>query len=436
MRTKKNLQIGCGGNYKPEFINIDLFNRSSVDIVAHAVFLPFRSNIFLKIEAIHIIEHFDWVEVKYLLNEWVRILKNEGELILETPDLKKSVNKLISFKNFNNQTSSLQWLYGIDDKGMRHKSGFNPSIIKNFLKLAGFDNIRSKKPQHHRYEPGFRIECNKSTGNIDNIDLVIHNFRTKMSALIILGNLRAVNLLEKNYIIPIESFLVKIANEKKMFNLTPLILEEFVKLTICNPVLANMLFICIKPIINIKEEDFINIQSLLEHLIKLKIHQKSFTLWYQRKKTPGKLQEEFHSFMTNLESLIQKAIVKPRNFKRLFNYIASLEEEIIPFFDIFFILEKASILYNQGIKAFKYKHYEEAKQLFNESLKFNPDNYLVYWNLARIGIIINDNELKELYGVAVNLSPEKAVKTVINAEIQKIRQVSNSNGIDEPVIKF
>lgn len=435
MRLKNNLHIGCGVNYKPEFINIDLFNTTIVDIVAHAAFLPFQSNLFDKIEAIHIIEHFDWIEVTYLLNEWFRILKDEGELTLETPDLEKSVKKLISLKEFNNQTSSLQWIYGIDDAGMRHKSGFSPLIIKKFLKMTGFVNINSKKPIHHSYEPGFRIKCYKSAENNHTVDLIVHNFRTKIAASIILGNLKAVNLIEKKYIIPIESFLVKIANEKKDFNLSVLISKEFAKLTICNPMLSKELLNCLKTSTNIKEEDFINIQSLLEYLIEHKIHQRFFTLWYRRKKTAGKLQEEFQNFMKDLESLIHKAIVNPRNFKRLFNYICTLEAPPIPFFDIFFILEKASILYNQGIKAFNYRHYKEAEQLFKESLKLNPDNYLVYWNLARIGISSHDNELKELYGLAVRLSPEKAIKTVIKNEIQKIQQGPNSIHIDGPVIK-
>ncbi len=136
------LHLGCGGNYRPGYINIDLFDLTVADMGVHVAFLPFEANSIRMIKAYHLLEHFDWVEVKYLLNEWFRVLENGGGVIFEVPDLESTIRQLATQKDIQSQTSTLQWIYGVNESGMRHKTGFTYQILYNFLSSVGFVEIK------------------------------------------------------------------------------------------------------------------------------------------------------------------------------------------------------------------------------------------------------------------------------------------------------
>jgi predicted SAM-dependent methyltransferase len=96
MNKKLKLNLGCGIIYKAGYINIDKFDNSVADMVRDVDDLPFNSNSVDVIESNHLLEHFDYIHTIYALSEWFRVLKPDGVLILETPDLEKSFKKFIS----------------------------------------------------------------------------------------------------------------------------------------------------------------------------------------------------------------------------------------------------------------------------------------------------------------------------------------------------
>ena len=161
MQNKKiELNLGCGIVYKPQFINIDNFEKSVADICCKAENLPFKSNTIDTIEALHLIEHFDYIHCKYVLYEWFRVLKPDRNLIIETPDFDKSYVKFRS-EDLEQQKSTLQWFYGIDSRGMQHKVSFTFKLLKELLNEIGFEDITKREQITHKYEHGIRLECKK-----------------------------------------------------------------------------------------------------------------------------------------------------------------------------------------------------------------------------------------------------------------------------------
>ncbi|MFX0212426.1 MAG: methyltransferase domain-containing protein, partial [Candidatus Hodarchaeota archaeon] len=178
INKNSRLHLGCATTYYPDYVNIDFAEDSVADLICDARNLPYRANSVAKIVAHHLIEHFDYVNCKYLLSEWFRVLKPKGRLFLETPDLTKSVKKFSS-GDINTKITSLNWIFGIDQEGLQHKTGFSVKLLRHLLTEIGFDDIRAKKSRTHQYEPGIRIECSKSQSYLKSQILAIIQIRVR-----------------------------------------------------------------------------------------------------------------------------------------------------------------------------------------------------------------------------------------------------------------
>ncbi|MFX1506513.1 MAG: hypothetical protein ACFFDC_10400 [Promethearchaeota archaeon] len=419
-----SLHLGCGLNYHIGSLNVDLFEFRVADVGAHAAFLPFKSEIIGAIEAYHLLEHFDWVEVKYLLNEWFRILKEGGSLTIEVPDLIASSKKLLRLKDLSSQTATLQWIYGVKDLGMQHKTGFTKEILINYLLKAGFIEIRKETPQSYQYEKGIRITCKKPLHARKQDKTLIHAFRTNITPFIFSKNMRSIHLLEKNHIEIIEPLLI----EKKNLNIVNNYLHALSRLSICNPLLAEILLEIITMHTDLLNKYQPRINKVIEFLKMSNFHQKVFTLWTRRKKTPGELEKDYQSFIVDLESNLYKSFRSDSDLKKDFSYISLLSSEPIPFFDFFFLMDKATACFNQGLQKFYLRRFEEAKDRFVISSRLNPNNYVIYWNLGRLGILTDDPETAYFYQTALTLSSSKVDKKEILKEFHGIKE--NLHGIE------
>lgn len=81
------LDIGCGSNKQPNFIGMDRRKLPSVDIVHDLEVLPYPlpSNCCSSILASHIYEHLDPSKIIDIMNEWWRIMKPGGQLMIAMP---------------------------------------------------------------------------------------------------------------------------------------------------------------------------------------------------------------------------------------------------------------------------------------------------------------------------------------------------------------
>jgi len=411
---KVKLNIGCGIFYKPGYINIDNFENSIVDEKSDAENLNFNENSVDMIESFHLIEHFDYINCKYVLSEWFRILKSNGRLIIETPDLVKSLKK---FQNVDVEAKkrTLNWIFGIDNQGMSHKTGFTFQLLKELLEEVGFNEISNKRSISHTYEPGLRIECIKPKNFIDYQFISI--FRKEVKNRININESNLLDSLENNCISQIRKiFLERFKNNKKNT-----IREIISKSAISNPLIS--LVFCEKCIEYnlIKKEEIEKELQIVKYLMKIEFHKRLFTLWKNYKKGTGRTNEFFLKFLDQQESNILK-MLENSNIKN-FDYIANLNPEDIKIFNFHVVQFKSLILSNRGVKEFYNKNYKKAIESLLNSLALFPDNSIVHWNIAKLGIVteMDHASIIEHYKKSLTLAFNKDIKNILKQEIKHFK---------------
>lgn len=111
MKTKKMLNLGCGGTYDDRWTNVDLYKTGKNVIQADLTKkLPFNSSTFDVVYCSHLLEHFNIDDGEKLLCEIYRILKKDGVVRIVVPDLEK-----IAEIYLQKIRSSMNGEYGADD---------------------------------------------------------------------------------------------------------------------------------------------------------------------------------------------------------------------------------------------------------------------------------------------------------------------------------
>jgi len=133
------LDIGCGDTKLPGALGVDFHYSPSVDIVADIKFLPFREGAIDHIFSSYVIEHFGHNEVREVLLEWVRPLKNGGTFEIRCPNLRSRALLFVLFPSWN----SIVNIYGEQNhSGNYHKSGFTNVLLIDLLKSVGIKDIK------------------------------------------------------------------------------------------------------------------------------------------------------------------------------------------------------------------------------------------------------------------------------------------------------
>lgn len=137
------IHFGCGPDYLEGYINVDIDPNTKADLHAQSLsFLPDSS--VTTIECYHVFEHFDLIEAHETLLEWHRIIRPEGTVILELPNLEVCAREI--GKHFDDQGYDLA-MAGIFSyppfvrefgMPMIHKWGWTPATLTAALLNAGF----------------------------------------------------------------------------------------------------------------------------------------------------------------------------------------------------------------------------------------------------------------------------------------------------------
>jgi hypothetical protein len=152
------LHIGCGDDIKPGFVNIDEFNpRAEQQIPIQAINYP--HNTIDLIEGNMVIEHLPLNDVREFLSKAYKMLKTDGQLILEMPDVIKVCQLILVFANdpeyLENGAFGFRGLFGAPKPNMSvgdyHKWGYTPTTIKTLLVEAGFNRISISDGMSHCY---------------------------------------------------------------------------------------------------------------------------------------------------------------------------------------------------------------------------------------------------------------------------------------------
>ena len=134
--------MGCGWrNFGENWIHIDGGDYEHLD---HGdIFnLPYEDNVVDLIYASHVLQYFDAEEVKVLLKEWKRVLKNNGVLRIAVPDF-NTMSRLYSSGEIE-LTSILGPLYGkmlMGNKKIYHKTAYDFKNLESALIKIGFYDI-------------------------------------------------------------------------------------------------------------------------------------------------------------------------------------------------------------------------------------------------------------------------------------------------------
>lgn len=154
------LELGCGGTKRDGWLSVDYRFGSDLtyDITKD---LPFKDGQFEKIYIEHVLEHFNFKEVKLVLNNIFRVLMPNGSLIISVPDLQIFINEynnkirgssLMTFKPaiFSSYPADiLNYVFYMDGE---HKMMFDFDSIKFHLECAGFIDV-VRRP----YDPGLDL---------------------------------------------------------------------------------------------------------------------------------------------------------------------------------------------------------------------------------------------------------------------------------------
>lgn len=135
------MNVGCGYDVRPGYLNVDLQPKHQPDLVSDATHLPMLpSGHFEEILAQDVLEHFERERTQPALDEWSRLLRPDGILILRVPSLLDMFEMLSAPKHraFERAQSIVHLMYGTQAyTGDYHLTGFTPALLDGYLRKAG-----------------------------------------------------------------------------------------------------------------------------------------------------------------------------------------------------------------------------------------------------------------------------------------------------------
>lgn len=147
------VDVGSGKRPDDDYISVDLFSPYC-DVQADARHLPFADNTIGHILANNLLEHFTPVEANEALEEWCRVMKPGGVLVVMTPSIDAMIDVVLAAKErtVDVWNEFISKVYAIHDRpGMGHKWAYTLQTLALAIYGAGF-HIR-KLYQHFPPRP-------------------------------------------------------------------------------------------------------------------------------------------------------------------------------------------------------------------------------------------------------------------------------------------
>lgn len=141
-QTPMKLNLGCGNDIKEGYINIDKYNNTgNVDMKCDIGDLPFEDGSVDEIYTSHVFEHIPINEMYGVVEEWKRVLKLNGDLILRLPNLEHEVKMWLDTPD-EDKWLKVSGIFGAQSHpGNTHFCGFNPGSLSAFIKTFDFEVI-------------------------------------------------------------------------------------------------------------------------------------------------------------------------------------------------------------------------------------------------------------------------------------------------------
>ena len=384
------INVGCGKKFEPEYYNIDLYEDLIADKLMSVINLDLEDNICEEVKAIQIIEHFSFFEAIYALNEFFRVLQLKGKLIIEIPDLTKACQLYLN-SNDEQKKIVLGWIYGIPDKGLQHKFCFPAYLLTEILENIGFINIKTTKFSNSESIPILRFECYKPV-NWD--DAEIFQILAKMHKILQSENFvdftNSLMIKEQEDLLSLYLVrLLEFRKKKKKEIFFEMLIESLIKWPQSVKILLRVL----------KDKNFISqlenkhILNVTDLLIQLNFPN---ILCHSLRKVPnypGTQRIAFSSIESFARSIVKKLIQNNEEKDNVINKLKILSNQIeypeIEFFSLKILEKKALDYFYLGIKAFYGENYKIAYNRFLRAIKLYRDDFLYFWNLAKILVKLN-----------------------------------------------
>ncbi|MFX0199622.1 MAG: methyltransferase domain-containing protein [Candidatus Hodarchaeota archaeon] len=160
-QAQVGLNLGCGNMFIEGLTNCDLYNPEAEKILDALDLSEYKDESVDLIEAHHLLEHFSFEERDGALNEWHRVLKPKGYLIISCPDMSRLLRLTLAVEKINWHALELYIYGGQENPGGYHKSCYSPEYLTQLLEKAGFmlDMILPNYP--YRPTPTFGIVARK-----------------------------------------------------------------------------------------------------------------------------------------------------------------------------------------------------------------------------------------------------------------------------------
>jgi predicted SAM-dependent methyltransferase len=169
------LNVGCSwptGRYKQdEWINLDIFENSRVNVKGDALKLPFATSSIDEIHCVHVLEHLTRDKYPQILREMHRVIKPGGFVYVEVPDFRGTINRLQTAFENNDVDAIHVWttsVYGKSEReGMSHYWGFYEGLLRREFRHQGFKEVERLTEiddmisTHHKQEPVLLVRGTK-----------------------------------------------------------------------------------------------------------------------------------------------------------------------------------------------------------------------------------------------------------------------------------
>ncbi|MFX1569208.1 MAG: methyltransferase domain-containing protein [Promethearchaeota archaeon] len=399
------LNIGCGKQYKPDYCNIDLFDDLIADKKMSVLDLEFDDFSCEKVKLIQVVEHLGLYQAIYALSEIFRVLKPNGKLILETPDLEKAFQIYLN-SDYEQKKDVLSWIYGLPHEGLEHKFCFTPQMLHEILEKLGFENLVQTRFYNAESIPTLQFTCVKPVLNeFSEIHQVFTSIRKNLLSnnIVNFKNLFIIKEQEDllNYLLINTLNIVKRQNTNNIF--------EFVKKSlIFSPKIVKIFLENMKKIGFLSEQKENNYLEISNFLINVKFQN---ILWHTLKKaptTPGSQKIIFSSVESLGLSMIDKLLSSSSYKSKIIRIAKELPKDIanynISFFSPNFIKRKSLDTFYQGGKCYYNKKYKISLRHYLDAINLYRDNFLFYWNAAKVYLKMNlRKEAANYYRKTMNL---------------------------------
>lgn len=157
------LNLGCGSDVRPGYVNVDKFPSQPDVIAADFPQLPFTNNYADEVVLSHVLEHFGYADGLTLCREMLRVLKKGGVANIEVPDVAWCMAQFLGAPEPNQWTdptmdynTAHKWglyaqaIWGDQhNDGLYHKWGYTAHRLMHTLTAAGFDSVQITYTHSH-----------------------------------------------------------------------------------------------------------------------------------------------------------------------------------------------------------------------------------------------------------------------------------------------